>query len=140
MPYKDPKKRLDKARERYHVRKKDPVWLAAKRAKDQEASRIWRMSPEGKAYMRAYSKRRANHLSAAARRRKYGLDDAAYAGLVARAGGRCEVCRRERPLVIDHDHETKRVRGLLCASCNRGLGYFGDSVSALNNAAEYLCR
>jgi hypothetical protein len=47
---------------------------------------------------------------------------------------------------IDHDHSCcpgrqtcgKCVRGLLCESCNHGLGQFKDSVEKLRGAADYL--
>lgn len=47
-------------------------------------------------------------------------------------------CMTPRPLVVDHDHETGAVRGLLCNQCNRGIGMLGDSSTYLNRAAEYL--
>jgi len=40
-------------------------------------------------------------------------------------GGRCKLCNRKRKLCIDHDHESGRVRGLLCYRCNRSLGCLG---------------
>lgn len=48
----------------------------------------------------------------------------------------CEMCGakpstkrngRNKRLVIDHDHKTKKFRGLLCVTCNRFLGYYDNS-------------
>lgn len=39
---------------------------------------------------------------------------------------------------IDHDHETDEVRGLLCQTCNWGLGHFHDDPQLLREAADYL--
>lgn len=41
-------------------------------------------------------------------------------------------------LVVDHCHDSGKVRGLLCSGCNRALGYFRDSPTALRAAADYL--
>jgi len=43
-------------------------------------------------------------------------------------------------LVIDHNHETLVVRGLLCSYCNKGLGFFKDSPTRLAMAIEYLVK
>ena len=71
-------------------------------------------------------------------KRQYGLTPAEYDGLLASQGGRCALCDRASTLVIDHDHESGRVRGLLCYGCNTGLGKFRDSVPMLMRAADYL--
>lgn len=72
------------------------------------------------------------------RKQKYGLEVGAYEAAVERQGGICPVCMNERPLVVDHDHATSRVRGFICDPCNVGLGRFGDDPDALRRAIDYL--
>ncbi len=40
--------------------------------------------------------------------------------------GKCAICDNETKLVIDHDHKSERVRGLLCNACNIRLGQLHD--------------
>jgi hypothetical protein len=50
----------------------------------------------------------------------------------------CVICGAEEKLVVDHDHVTGKVRGMLCNHCNCGLGHFRDSPMLLEFAAQYL--
>ncbi len=53
----------------------------------------------------------------------------------------CAICKKHIELdnsAIDHNHATGEFRGVLCKQCNRALGMFGDSISTLRNAVEYL--
>ena len=52
--------------------------------------------------------------------------------------GTCPICLEDKPLVVDHDHTTLVVRGLLCVNCNAGLGQFRDNSEAMLRALEYL--
>ena len=68
---------------------------------------------------------------------KYGLTEAEYKVLASH--GACMIC--DEPLAtpnIDHDHTTGEVRGVLCRSCNLGLGYFRDDAEKLARAIAYL--
>lgn len=76
-------------------------------------------------------------------KRKYGLT---LAEVEEMRGGGCEICGapngggRHGQLHIDHCHSTGRVRGVLCDSCNTGLGKFRDRPDFLRSAAAYLER
>ena len=55
----------------------------------------------------------------------------------------CMICKIHQDdlgerLCVDHDHETKNVRGILCRRCNLGLGQFKDDVKLLKSAIKYL--
>ena len=72
---------------------------------------------------------------------RYGITLGYFEDLYHKQDGRCAICRRKitkKKCRIDHDHDTGNVRGLLCASCNTGLGLFQDNPEVLTSAAEYL--
>lgn len=85
---------------------------------------------------------------------RYGLTVESYNLLWAEQSGQCKICDcaladlpdyvgRNRPsnaCCIDHCHETGKVRGLLCMSCNLLLGYAKDRVSLLDRAKTYLIQ
>jgi hypothetical protein len=52
--------------------------------------------------------------------------------------GPCEICKANGSLVVDHNHDTDEIRGLLCSGCNTGLGKLGDTVDSLILAINYL--
>lgn len=72
------------------------------------------------------------------RRQVYRLSPVAYGAMVADQCGRCAICQQPLELVVDHDHATGEVRGLLCRRCNVGLGSFLDNATALRQAATYV--
>jgi hypothetical protein len=53
----------------------------------------------------------------------------------------CECCGnipRNDAWRLDHDHNTKKIRGWICDQCNTGLGKLGDNIEGLKKALDYL--
>lgn len=95
---------------------------------------------DGKAYRRSLNLRS-----------KYHLSSADYDKLSAAQSGHCAICCEpprgieknglsSKFLCVDHDARTGAIRGLLCRSCNSGLGQFRDVPRFLRRAADYLER
>lgn len=55
-----------------------------------------------------------------------------------RAGKSCEICGSTEKLVVDHDHKTLVIRGILCHYCNVAIGFMKDDPDRLRKAASYL--
>lgn len=80
--------------------------------------------------------------------RKYGLTLETFDILLASQDHKCAICARavlrksardgNDAAQVDHCHETDKVRGILCARCNRAIGLIGENASTLRRAAEYL--
>ena len=77
---------------------------------------------------------------------RYGISAADYDILLEDQGGVCAICGEPetvkfrgqvRRLAVDHDHETDRIRGLLCHTCNVALVSSHDLAWYLK-AVEYL--
>jgi hypothetical protein len=83
--------------------------------------------------------------------RQYGIGQEDYSMLYAAQHGRCAVCAvfkepwvptgvagRSKYLVVDHDHSTGHIRGLLCTNCNIAIGQMHDNPIIVRAAAAYL--
>lgn len=76
----------------------------------------------------------------------YGLTVEDVRRMVAEQGGVCDLCKLPiKPesgpdTVVDHDHETGRVRGILHKLCNLGIGALGDNIQRIRQAEAYPQR
>ena len=76
-------------------------------------------------------------------RSKYGLSRADYDEMVEEQNGVCAICAsppigRFKYLSVDHDHVHGYNRGLLCSTCNLGIGHFKEDIELLRKAVVYL--
>ncbi len=77
-------------------------------------------------------------------KKKYKLTWSEYCDLVKEQNNKCKICNTtfkdetlKRPYV-DHDHNTGKIRALLCMQCNTALGKFNDNINVLQRAIKYL--
>lgn len=77
---------------------------------------------------------------AVAVRARYGISLEEYEALLSAPEGTCPCCGRSgrQKMVMDHCHETGRIRGVICSACNSGIGLLGDSIEGLERALAYL--
>lgn len=77
-------------------------------------------------------------------KRKYGITQEQWNEMYEKQGGVCALCKipgrvgKHGKLAVDHCHETGRIRGLLCASCNVSIANLGDNIVGLMNALNYV--
>jgi hypothetical protein len=69
----------------------------------------------------------------------YGINKAEYDFIWSLQGSQCAICNAtEGNMVVDHCHDTGKIRGILCQHCNTGLGAFRDDTEALQRAIGYV--
>jgi hypothetical protein len=132
-------------RERMRTKRQDPVFLAADkvrlaayrkthRAEAVQRSRVWRTDEENR------------NLARGARfGKKYGITLDQFAARWYAQAGQCLLCQaklhwgmRYLSPQVDHDHDSKTIRALLCHRCNLALGGFDEDVARLRRAAAYV--
>lgn len=64
-----------------------------------------------------------------------------YSCLLEKQKGRCAICGESpKKLLIDHKHGTDKIRGLLCHSCNVGIGLFKERETLFKKAIKYISQ
>lgn len=149
----------------YYLRTKDDPKVVSRRKAQREKLKV---SPKAKAYHAAYRAKRRLDPEVVARNREYNtawgrrkradpqrralesdrnkqrryqITQEKLDSLRGAHSGCCWICKsaiRGKNEHVDHCHTTGFVRGILCASCNKGLGCFQDRPELLAAAAQYL--
>jgi hypothetical protein len=62
--------------------------------------------------------------------------------IIKNQGFKCAICEKHltpgKQTHLDHCHDSNKIRGVLCTTCNVGLGMFKDSLLLLKSALNYL--
>jgi hypothetical protein len=76
-------------------------------------------------------------------KRNFNLTSEQYNQMFEQQQGCCAICNRhqsefKRRLIVEHNHDSNKIRGLVCHNCNSILGHAHDDINILLNAIEYL--
>lgn len=110
--------------------------------KDGRASRCKNCVNAHNRKMWAQGKRR---YSSSKLQHRYGITLAEYNEMLETQSGSCAICgvtptEHDERLCVDHNHETGKVRGLLCSRCNLAIGILQDSPELCQSATDYLLQ
>ena len=121
-----------------HYTKYGKKYYEDNKEKELERAKEW--------YAANRSKKREQYLARRSTilKQRYGITEVDYQYMLEKQGGCCAICGTTEPggknrvFHVDHCHASKEVRGLLCVSCNHGLGSFKDNIKSLESAIKYL--
>ena len=134
-------------------RLKAAEWRSKNREKAREVSRRSNAkrraeNPEViRAYQASYRERNREILRDKERERTFGITRHEYAEMFHWQNGGCAICSKPetatrngkiKALSVDHDHESGKIRGLLCSDCNTGIGKLKEDRSIFISAIRYL--
>lgn len=134
MPHKDParKRETERAYKTAH-----PALIRESAARYRRKHRT-ELRRKGKIYGVTHREQHSANL----RRYRYGLTEEQYQALIQSQAQSCALCGEVfvigKPIYVDHDHRSGKVRGLLHPKCNTLLGVAGDSIARLELAIKYL--
>ena len=107
--------------------------------------RCYDRTPERLKKRKAYNRSHKLQIVERTLRHKYSITTEEYNSKLYEQNGQCAICgsettghRMQSNLLVDHDHKTGKIRGLLCSKCNRGLGQFDDDPELMMSAIRYI--
>lgn len=125
------------------------VWSSDNAERKRETDKLWKANNADR--VRASQKRWRDTHPDRHIKVKFGLTTDQYESVLVKQGGLCAICQKPekiidprtgslRRLAVDHCHKTGTLRGLLCTSCNHGIGKLCDDSTIIRRAADYIDR
>jgi len=122
-----------------------PVDTSSKHGRRNKCKKCFREGRQeySRNYSREWFRRNPDKSRNSMLKQYYGITLDDYDKMLFAQEGECAVCNRhhtesKKPLYVDHCHTTGAVRGLLCHTCNSGIGMLNDDLDMLYSACEYL--
>jgi hypothetical protein len=104
---------------------KPTKYVGTREERRRQATKNWRDNNQEKVLNKRYKER-------------YGITFVEYQAMSEKQKNKCLICNVEEKLVVDHNHETGKIRGLLCNNCNCAIGLLKDDPIILQSAISYL--
>lgn len=138
---------------KYYQENKELMWIEKQKTKEYKESKNLKRRNKyanDEEYRKTQNERTKQfykenpHIKKNNRLKKYNLNLEQFNDLLKNQNNKCAICGYEKKEdknffpVVDHCHETNKVRGLLCMNCNMGLGKFFDNINILEKAIKYL--
>ena len=134
---------IKQQRKEYRAKNKEKIRKADEQYKSEHVEETKKYLIETAEIRKEYREAHKKEAKSRNLKKNYNITLEQYDELYNKQEGKCAICgehqsKLKQKLGIDHNHITKKVRGLLCFNCNMGLGYYKESVERLNNAAKFL--
>lgn len=98
-------------------------------------------------YMRLHRKRHPLVRKDSDLRTRFGISLSEYGAMLVAQEGKCAICKKPETqtrkgvaklMAVDHDHNTGKIRGLLCTACNQAIGKLNEDPELFASATAYL--
>lgn len=138
----DNKERIAEVKRLWRERNKDRCNLRDKEYREKNKETLYKSNLE---WRKNNPDKMAIHYRKRNLKIKYGMSLEDYDNLLAKQNHVCAICEQKetipnRPLSVDHCHDTGKVRGLLCNDCNRNLIAQRNDAEIFYRAAKYITR
>jgi hypothetical protein len=136
--YDNHKEQQKEYRKKYYEEHKEELSIKAKKRREENTEKF-RLRDKN----RVYTMQRKSNIFANKIKTTYGIDIDEYNKMFDEQEGKCAICGKHRNefkngLSVDHDHQTGKIRALLCNNCNPLLGHAKESIDILQKAIKYL--
>jgi hypothetical protein len=136
------KEKIREGNKSYRLKNKEQIkkmkrkWYDENKPHCRQKNILWKLKNPGKYYL--YGKKSGLKI-------KYGITLEQYYDMIKNQNNKCFICSIEfdknikyKKPHIDHDHQTNKVRSLLCLHCNTTIGYAKENINTLSNMVDYL--